>query len=347
MKLIVFVYSLNPNSLVFSHQRPMVQRLAGAYPDIAVIAADADLGPPIQGVYATSSEWKEGGGIRNIFKFLRCAIPLFRLRGEKILFSHMTEVQSLIVAPLCRLLGIRHYLWYAHKSRSIYLYLAYPFVTGVITSTLGSCPIKGSKVHPIGQMIDATFLPANPAMPSEGRKKWFHVGRLDPSKKIEEIISSIEYCRGQGFELSLDIFGEPSSDKHYQYAQALKNHYSTSNYKEWLKFKGRLARKDYAAVVTNYDGFVHAFEGSLDKSLVEAVLSKRIVVSLNQEFRKSFQTQGDESTTSASLAQALLDVLKAPCPEIASKIEENYLIALQSHAFEVWIKRLREILEAK
>jgi glycosyltransferase involved in cell wall biosynthesis len=202
-------------------------------------------------------------------------------------------------------------------------------------------------VHPIGQMIDVTFLPPNPAMPSIARKKWFHVGRLDPSKRIEEIIDSMEYCRGQGFDLSLDIFGEPSSNKHYQYAQALRDRYSNSNYSEWIKFKGRIARSDYAAVVNNYDGFIHAFEGSLDKTLVEAVLSKKIVVSLNQEFRESFQTQCEASTTSASLAQALLEVLKAPYLEIESEIEKNYSIALQSHTFEVWIKRVREILEEK
>ena len=76
-----------------------------------------------------------------------------------IIFSHMTEVQSGIIAPISKLLGIRHLLWYAHKSKSKYLVWNNIFVDEILTSTSGSCPIKSHKIKPIGQGIDQNLFP--------------------------------------------------------------------------------------------------------------------------------------------------------------------------------------------
>jgi len=196
-------------------------------------------------------------------------------------------------------------------------------------------------------MIDTTFLPNNPKMPSQDRKKWLHVGRLDPSKRIEEIIHSMEYCRGKGFELYLDIFGAPSSSKYHEYAIGLRSRFSSSLYSDWVKFKGPLARSEYKTLISEYDGFIHAFQGSLDKTLVEATLSKRIVVSTNQEYLRSFALEACAASTKTSLAQMLLDVLETKYSKIETRINRNYLIAKNAHTFEVWIHKLNLILESK
>ena len=67
----------------------------------------------------------------------------------------MTSIQSTFISPLTRVLRIRHYLWYAHTSNNIYLQISRALTNGIITSTPGSCPIKGRKVYPIGQAVDS------------------------------------------------------------------------------------------------------------------------------------------------------------------------------------------------
>ena len=155
MKLLLLNYSMNARSTVFSHQLEVAKRLSRHFERTFVITADEHLGEKTANIEIQSSNWKSGQSLKNAITFYRLVIPvILSQRKDIVVFSHMTEVQSFLIAPLCRLLGIPHFLWYAHKSNSKYLRLSFPFLNGVITSTPGSCPIRSPKVHPIGQAID-------------------------------------------------------------------------------------------------------------------------------------------------------------------------------------------------
>ena len=191
MELLVFNYSMNRNSQVFSHQRTVVRQLSKHFSHIDVITAEAFQDSAIDGVSVYSTNWIAGRKIRNIVNFYRIAIPLLlKHKGGKI-FSHMTEVQTALSLPISKLLGIKHFLWYAHKSASRFLYFSYPQVDGVVTSTPGSCPISGNKVFPIGQAVDTKLSKQITKLPELPPKKWYHVGRIDPSKNLDLIIEAL------------------------------------------------------------------------------------------------------------------------------------------------------------
>jgi hypothetical protein len=67
----------------------------------------------------------------------------------------MTSVQSAFISPITRIIRLRHYLWFAHTSNGIFLKVSRLLSNGIITSTPGSCPLKGNKVYPIGQSINS------------------------------------------------------------------------------------------------------------------------------------------------------------------------------------------------
>ena len=80
---------------------------------------------------------------------------VYLLKKFTVLFSHMTSVQSAFISPITRVIKLKHYLWFAHTSNGILLKVSRLLTNGIITSTRGSCPLKGSKVYPIGQSINS------------------------------------------------------------------------------------------------------------------------------------------------------------------------------------------------
>ena len=190
MNLLVFNYSMNSASQVFSHQRKVVTKLSKYFAHIDVITAETFQDSPIDGVNIYSTNWISGRKLKNIVNFYRISIPLLWKHRHGTIFSHMTEVQTFLSIPISKLLFIRHFLWYAHKSPSKYLTLAYPHLDGVITSTPGSCPISGNKVFPIGQAIEISLTSEVFEMPKTPPKSWYHIGRIAPSKNIDRIIEA-------------------------------------------------------------------------------------------------------------------------------------------------------------
>ena len=99
----------------------------------------------------------------------------------------MTEVQSAVTSPFTKIFGIKHYLWYAHTSKSIYLRFSSLFVDGILTSTYGSCPIQKSNTFVIGQSIKPQQFQFHNHTLQKNKINFIHVGRMDPSKEIEKI----------------------------------------------------------------------------------------------------------------------------------------------------------------
>ena len=263
---------------VFSHQRTVVQQLSKYFCHIDVITAEAFQDSPIDGVSVYSTNWIAGRKIRNIVNFYRIAIPLLLKHKRGKLFSHMTEVQTSLSLPISKLLGIKHFLWYAHKSPSRFLSFSYPLVDGVVTSTPGSCPISGNKVFPIGQAVDTQLSRQVTELPRIPPRNWYHVGRIDPSKNIDLIIEALQSFQKDNNEITLDLYGAPSSKKTNEYFAALKQRFSTPEYSSWVFFHGSISHERLSEISLKHDAFIHAFWGSLDKALVEAILLKRIEI---------------------------------------------------------------------
>jgi len=348
MKLLIMNYSMNEESLVFSHQREVARRLSKKFEETFVVTADENLGAEIQGVCLISSCWKSDNRVKSVLRFYRKVFPLIlKYRRKLVVFSHMTEVQSFLIAPWCRLLKIPHFLWYAHASKSFFLYAAYPLVNGVVTSTPGSCPLKGSKVYPIGQAIDEQIFTGHFSEIKSPPLNWYHVGRIDPSKKIDLIIDVFTKLRKFGWEMKLNIYGAPSSDSSQDYLTALLDKYRIEIASNWLCFKGSIRRHQLTSVANEHDGFVHAFQGSLDKAVLEAVLTKRIVASINPEFIRAFSYKNSFSgSLEERLFGQIIHYLDMSPAVIRYSIESNYEIAKKNHTMERWLFELCKVLKS-
>jgi glycosyltransferase involved in cell wall biosynthesis len=249
----------------------------------------------------------------------------------------MTEVQNLILAPLARVFRTPIYLWYAHMSLSPYLRISYFLSNGIITSTKFSCPIKGGKVIEIGQAIDSAIF-KGPEFRGPIRKL-IHLGRFDESKNISALIETVSGVHNEYPELTLEIIGTASNPKNQSYANSIFEKYKEE---KWLNFLPSIPRAQVPSKLTESDCFIHAYEGSLDKILVEATFMRKPVVTRNHGYLEEFGTWSDSSPSTLELE--LRSLLNRTDQEIAIEVNRRHGIATNNHDISSWVDKLNSIL---
>lgn len=293
--LVVINYAMDVNNSVFSHQIDTVNHLSKFFPKVVVVTSQVGSYEVAKNVIVKTCHWKKGKSIVNIVNFLLAIAP--ELNKNVVIFSHMTDVQAAIIAPIARILGIKHYLWYAHTTYSVFLRWSKYWVNSILTSTLGSCPVKGSKVIVVGQAINPEIFNFKRPGPKSLRLG-LHFGRFDPSKRIEVIIEESYKIRKSNYEIYVTQIGSPSSRRFEKYRDQVETHLEILGNSVWFQIKPFVNRAHLPRILHNHDFFIHAYNGSLDKSLIEATMCGLPVLTTNQEYLMEFGTwTGDVSST--------------------------------------------------
>lgn len=343
--LLVINYAMDEKSQVFSHQVEVVNKLADKYDQVSVLTGLIGTYKVSSNVKVFSCNWIPGNRFTSLFRFMMKFLQLLGSNKFTCIFSHMTSVQSTFISPITRVLRIRHYLWYAHTSDNIYLQISRQLTNGIITSTPGSCPIKGRKVSAIGQSVDSKVFDKKLELETP-IIKLIHIGRFDPSKNIESIVAEIKQLRDEHPGLKLNIIGSPSSNKFQHYMESVKSKFMADVQIGWLTFTPAIERIKLPDELKKNDCFVHAFQGSLDKTLVEASLAAIPVVTVNKEYLKIFgKWSNGNSENQITLTSELRFILNLDATAITKEVDRRYEIARTNHDMEGWINRLVNVLE--
>lgn len=318
---------LNP---IFAHQAQAVESFSTYFDEIIVVTGKKGTYKKISNVQVIDTQWVTGQPFRNISKFYIKVLPVLFKRNIQI-FSHMTEVQSALISPITKLLHIRHYLWYAHTSESFFLKWCHFWASGIITSTSGSCPINSSKVFPVGQGVDVSkFFPIHP-LPDLKEISFLHFGRFDPSKNIGEILETCDALREDGREIHFTQIGTPSTELYEKEASHLRAKYKAY---DWVTFLPSISRKDIRNEMKKYSAFIHAYRGSLDKTLIESTLLAIPVVTVNPEYIKIFGSwSGKLNPTLLEECKFFLNCDIVQISRIGKKRRE---IAERNHSLDNW-----------
>ena len=343
--LLIINYAMDEKSQVFSHQVDVVNKLAEKYDQVFVLTGLIGSYKVSNNVEVVSHNWIPGKRFSSSLRFMVKFLQVLGTNKFTCIFSHMTSVQSTFISPITRVLRIKHYLWYAHTSNHIYLQVSRVLTNGIITSTPGSCPIRGRKVYVIGQSIDSKDF--NKKLRSGTPiTKLIHIGRFDPSKNIESIVAEIKQLRAEHPGLNLNIIGSPSSDKFQQYMESVKSKFVVDVQIGWLTFTPAIKRVKIPDELKKYDCFVHAFQGSLDKTLVEATFSAIPVATVNKEYLKIFgKWSYSNSDNQITLTSELRFILNLHATAITKEVDRRYEIARTNHDIEGWISRLVNVLD--
>lgn len=339
--LLVINYATDERNQVFAHQIEAIYRFSKLFHKVYVITASRGQVSLPDNVIVIESRWKQGKRFTSSIRFIAKFLQVYSLDRNIVIFSHMTEVQSALISPLTRILRIRHIVWYAHASRSIAMSINHFLLDKIATSTSGSCPYTGNKVSVIGQAIDDEAFKVFERN-FKSPYKFIHVGRTDPSKKIEILIKAVENLKHQGIDSSLTIVGGPSSPSFNSYEQSLISLRDSLINPSLVVFCKPIERRLLPELLNSFDFFIHAFQGSLDKSLIEATLCGMPVLTLNQEYRNIFG-QWDKLATN-SLEKEFLALNALSEEQLKMEINRRREIAVSQHSLSGWVEKISELL---
>ena len=334
---------MNASHPLLSHQISVVRELSPYFGKITVLTGETSNEIMPSNVKVLNMNWILKSPVRNGSRYLMALARIFLRDRPDVVFSHMTEVQSLIAIPFTKILKIPHYLWYAHKHKSFALMVCRQYVTSIITSTKGSCPYSGDGVLSIGQAIDFDQFFRSPQRKPD-RTELVHIGRSDPSKRIDLIIDAFIFARIRFPNLRLTIIGSPSSSVNQVQLEGIKSRHRQLISNGSLKFLESVERDEVPKILQNYDLFIHAYNGSLDKAILESVCSGIPVTTLNDEFRLEFGTWSENQDS--HLGDELVSCLMEDPAIVEEKVKKQQQIILESHSLENWIARLAKILAA-
>lgn len=333
--ILIFNYAMNPDDPIFSHQLDAVVGLAAKFKKVIVITQKEKASSLPNNVQVINLNWNIGRNISNSTHFLLVLCQVIVEHKPDLVFSHMTEKLSLLAAPLLRIIGIPHFLWYAHSSKSFSLRITSLMVKAIFTSTAGSCAIKASRVRILGQAIDVSKFQGSVPQISDP-KNYVHVGRLDRSKNIELLIQQVLINRSGN---TLSLIGAPSGTEAAIYWRKIKSKYANFLSTQELVANGPIPRPELPALLGRFDVFIHAFNGSLDKSILEATACGLPVVTTNTEYVSIFGSWS-EKFDSSNLGAELSAFLNKPLGTREIELKRRATLVKDNHSFNSWIDKI-------
>ena len=332
---------MDSNDPLLSHQHEAVIGLAKYFNKIIVITGKIGKVTPNPKNQMISTDWVQGRLLRNLLNLFYKAIPVI-VRGDfSSVFFHMTDLQSALLSPLIRLRRRKQYLWYAHTLKSKYLIFASKWVTGVVTSTSGSCPLAAELVLPIGQAIDEEkFKPIS--FDILDLNKLIHIGRFDRSKNIDYLVLSAEKIRRSFSEVELTIIGSAANKESRNWADNLISQSREYVNDGWLIFKESIPRAEFPIEMAKNGCFFHYYLGSLDKTLIEATMLCVPVVTLNPEYIGIFGTWSKNPITDLEGEYRALRSLSSG--EIQTELKKRLELAREHLSLRRWVDQLTMLL---
>jgi glycosyltransferase involved in cell wall biosynthesis len=333
--------------MVFSHQRDTVVGLAPHFSDVTVITREsADLEVP-RNVKIIVVPWSSSKRLNSSLKFLLIALSLVVNNRKSVIFYHMTDFHCALLSPITSLFGCKNILWYAHASNSMALKFSSFFVQKIISSTRGSCNLSFNrhKVVYINQGVEPKDFPFT-FRKQRLLSKFIYFGRLDESKNMHKLFDLITLLNTKRVSITLDFFGAPSTSSNLAYLEQLKlDHIKLLELKK-ININSPIPRKQIKSIAQKYGTFINLFDGSLDKTLIEATLLGLPVITWNREYYAQFGSWSKtRPTTSLAFIEVEIQALFAiNSQDYRREILRRYQLALNNHSFDSWINRLKTLL---
>ncbi len=333
-------YTMDSRDQLLSHQVEIVHSLADFFDTVKVITSNSPSNFVEGNISVKNLGWKSHGRLRNLLCFTYHFFKAIISERPSVVFFHMTDFQAFLAGPVLKILRIKSVLWYAHKKRSKFLTIAEYFIEEIISSTVGSYPPTRRKVNFIGQSINSSNFPYREKETYEF-SNLIHIGRLDPSKRIDYIIDQVNVLREGGLDLNLNFVGSTGRNRIANWVEYLRE---KSEIFSWIHFIEGVPREDVPRFLQSSDVFIHAYLGSLDKTLIEATFTGLPVVTENLEYTNIFGTWSN--LDNPNLEKEMQALVLLPAIELVKELRRRYEIAYTYHSLNQWVDKLVKILKS-
>lgn len=349
-KLLVFAYAFNRNSQVFSHQVDVINGFRYSFDEVVVMSPDVNIldVSKSENVFKHSHsvlsvielKFNKGHSILNSLQLLRSTLKLLRNSKIDSVFYFMVETYAAVLGPIFSIKRVPQVLWYAHANKSKTLMFASIFMKFICSSTRGSMPLKSKKVRLLGQMVDENLFMTDHRVKLREPLNLIHIGRLDPSKRPLDIINASMEISSK-YDVKLTFVGAPTTQDGKVQLDKIKIDFTEFINRGQLCFLPAVSRDRILEILRCSDIFVHAFRGSLDKTLVEATMACTPVATINGEYLMEF---GQWSARSSSLSDEICAIIEMSDEERFVELLRRREIAVRKHSFSQWSQKMQKIL---
>jgi len=217
---------------------------------------------------------KEDGVSRSTYIF-RFFWAIFSLRNRyDSVFVHMNYEYVILGGLFWRMWHKKVALWYVHRQRSMGLWFSEKLVNTVFTSSLESFCIQSKKTIYVGHGIDTARFVCQSDVRDPDKTKIIHIGRITPIKNLETLILAGEILSKKIPNMSVEFFGEASSDTDKKYFEQLKKMIQDKSLASTFTFRGGVPNSEIPIEYCKASLSVNMTPtGGWDKVVVESLVA--------------------------------------------------------------------------
>lgn len=272
-------------------------------------------------------------------------------RRPDVCFAHMTPLFSSLFWPVRKLARVPLLLWYAHGSVTRELKIAERLADRCVTSTPAGFRLRSDKLGVLGQGVDVERFRPPPAVADDYERTVLVLGRLTPSKHVDEAIRAIGRVRLEWPDVRLRVVGGPVTAADQDYARRIGALVDEHDIGDSVQLVGAVPFARIAEQYATGGVFLNlGSTGSLDKAILESMAAGCIPISRNDAFAALAAEHGIEDLVigagADAIAAALSRVLSMAAVERAALRRRLRTIVEQEHSLERLAGEVQRELEA-
>jgi glycosyltransferase involved in cell wall biosynthesis len=257
-----------------------------------------------------------------------------------LVFVHMNQEYVLLGSLLWKVLGKKITMWRNHNMGNLFTDIACYFCNKIFyTSKLSyTAKFKKTVIMPVGIDTDL-FVPKLDI--AKIPNSILFLGRIAPVKKPEILIKALKILKEDGLEFIANFYGDalPKDQEYYNSLVKMVDDFGLKNY---VVFHKGVSNHETVDIYNSHKIFVNITgDGSLDKTIYEALSCNSVVVTSNTMLKKDIRSEYfinnvNESEIAEVLKSALLN------PVIFGEGARDYVI--QQHSLALLLDKYREVI---
>ncbi|MFB6357170.1 MAG: glycosyltransferase family 4 protein, partial [bacterium] len=249
----------------------------------------------------------------------------FRLMEELDgLFIHQGQIYSILLGPLCNIMNIPVVMWKTHGELPWTMHIGLNFVNRILTADEKSFPIDTQKKIVSGHGIHTErFTPTDQERDPFCNEtiRIVSIGRISQTKRTLE---KVQLIKEGSKHLELTLIGGPMTEEEREYWKEVQRYISKHQLSDRVHHLGEIPYEQIPEKLEQYDLFLHYSEPpSIDKSVLEAMLMKRPVITANKGY-SDIKPLSDFPYYSKTVNPALVEELINHWKELPSQKLRNY-----------------------
>lgn len=346
MKLLFLTQVLDAEDAVLGFVSRWVAGFAKHAEQVRVVALEVgDTGglPP-------NVDWSEigrRGRVGRYLKYRRVLNQALQDDGFDAVLAHMVPRYALVAEGPARRAGAGLFLWYTHKGVDARLRRAVPKVDKVFTASPESLRLEPPNKVVTGHGIDLAHFDQGHRAPKTPARL-LSVGRMTPAKDALSIVRALDILRREGRELVLDLVGGGLAPGDGSYADEVRAEIQRLGLEDSVELHGAEPYRTIPNRFASATCVINASHtGSVDKVVLEAMASRRPVVSCNESIPPVLASLGEEASglhfapgDPVALATAVRHLLERSPAEQAALGERLRNIVARDHEVDALMARL-------